>query len=194
MSSALREWRGTSGEVLDEIELVHRRVEGTGVGGRILTRQVNYAYATLIAAHFQGYCRAVHTEAARALAVTVLDSALASVFAGLLTEKRAVDRGNPTPRNLGRDFDRFGFGFWSHIEAADRRNRKRKEKLSQLCEWRNGITHADVSRKRAAGQLVPSEIDLSACRDWRRSIGALATSIDMVVFAQSQKLGCAKPW
>jgi hypothetical protein len=100
MSFALREWRGTSGEVLDEIELVHGRVEGTSVGRRILTRQVNYAYATLVAAHFQGYCRAVHTEAARALAVTVPDPALASVFAGLLTERRSVDRAIPRPATL----------------------------------------------------------------------------------------------
>jgi hypothetical protein len=193
-SAALEEWRGASREVLDEIELVHGRVEGTGAGRRVLTRQVNYAYAALTLAHFQRYCRALHTDATRALVAAVPDPALALVLGGLLTENRFLDKGNPTPSNLGRDFGRFGFKFWDEIEADDRRNKRRKAKLGQLCEWRNGTAHGDIPRKRASGQLVPRNLNLDACRDWRRVLGALAVSIDRVTAAQCQKLGCAKAW
>jgi hypothetical protein len=194
MSVALEEWNGPSRDALDEIELVHARVGGTGVGRRVLTQQVNYAYAALIAAHFQRYCRAVHTEAANALVSAVPDPALAEVLGGLLVARRSLDQGNPTPGNLSRDFSRFGFDLWSKVEADDRRNRRRKEKLGQLCQWRNGITHADIPRKRAEGHLIPNDLDLEACRGWRRSVGALAGSIDRVVARQCQELGEASPW
>lgn len=194
MSVALEEWDGPSGEVLDEIELVHGRVEGTGVGSRVLTEQVNYAYAALIAAHFQRYCRAVHTEAADALIAAMPGPALADVMGGLLVERRFLDRGNPTPANLNRDFARFGLELWPKVEADDHRNRKRKEKLEQLCHWRNGITHGDIPRKRAAGHLVPLDLNLETCEGWRRSLGALAGSIDRVLARQCQKLVGTRPW
>jgi hypothetical protein len=194
MSVALEEWRGPSREVLDEIELVHGRVEGTGVGRRVLTQQVNYAYAALILAHFQRYCRAVHTEAANALVAALPDLALTQVLGGYLVEHRFLDRSNPTPSNLSRDFARFGFKLWPELEAYDRRNRRRKEKLEQLCRWRNGIAHGDIPKKRAAGHLIPPDLNLRACRDWRRSLGALADSIDRVVAEQCQELGSTKSW
>jgi hypothetical protein len=53
MSAALDEWNGNSREALDDVEALYGRVEGTSAGSRMLTRQVNYAYATLILAHFQ---------------------------------------------------------------------------------------------------------------------------------------------
>lgn len=194
MSVALEEWLGPSREVLDEIELVHGRVEGTGVGRRILTQQVNYAYAALILAHFQRYCRSVHTEAADALVASVPDPNLVQVFAASLTERRFLDRGNPTPENLSRDFARFGFRLWPDLETDDRRSRRRRQKLEELCQWRNAITHGDIPRKRAAGQLVPQDLNLDTCRDWRRALGGLAASIDEATAARCQVLGRPKPW
>jgi hypothetical protein len=194
VSGALADWEGTSAGVLDEIELVHGKVEGTGVGRRVFTQQVNYAYAALIAAHFQSYCRALHTEATQVLVASVPDPGLAGVLEGLLTQNRLLDKGNPTPRNLGNDFARFGFKFWEAVEADNRHNAGRKKKLEQLCEWRNGIAHGDIARKRAEGKLVPATLKLATCRQWRRALGALSISIDKVVGAQCQNLGCAQPW
>jgi hypothetical protein len=194
MSVALEEWDGPSREALDEIELVHARVGGTGVGRRILTRQVNYAYAALILAHFQRYCRSVHTEATDALVASIPDPNLIQVFAASLTERRLLDRGNPTPENLSRDFARFGFRLWPDLEVDDRRNWRRRQKLEELCRWRNAITHGDIPQKRAAGQLVPRDLNLDTCRDWRRALRGLATSIDEATAARCQVLGRPKPW
>jgi len=194
VSGALEDWLGSSKEVLDEIELVHGKVEGTGAGRRVFTQQVNYAYAALIAAHFQRYCRALHTEATQVLVAAVSDPALAGVLEGLLTQNRLLDKGNPTPSNLGVDFGRFGFKFWEQVEGDDSRNAKRKAKLEHLCEWRNGIAHGDIGRKRAAGQLVPANLKLATCKQWRRALGGLAVSIDKVVAEQCENLGCEQPW
>lgn len=194
MSRSLEAWHGESSGQLDEIEVVHGKVEGTGVGRRVLTQQVNFAYAALVTAHFQRYCRSVHSEASQVIVATVSEEAIAGVLEGLLTENRVLDKGNPTPGNLGSDFRRFGFAFWDAVEEDDKRNARRKAKLEQLCEWRNGIAHGDISRKLAAERLVPERVTLDACKDWRRALNGLAVSIDKVVADQCENLGCSRPW
>jgi hypothetical protein len=188
MSAALEEWRAGSGEVFDEIELMHRTVEG------IVTRQLTYAYVMLISAHFQRYCRALHAEAAQVLVARIPDPGPAEVLEGLLVQNLRLDKGNPTPGNLGSDFARLGFKFWDAVEARDRRNRSRRTELERLCEWRNAIVHGDVARKRAAGRLVPRDLNLDTCRDWRRALGSLAFSLDRTISAHCKNLGCAEPW
>ncbi|MCW2981168.1 MAG: hypothetical protein JWO14_2895 [Solirubrobacterales bacterium] len=195
MSVALEEWRGASARALDEIESLHRLVEETSETAPALTRQINYAYAALTLAHFQRYCRAVHTEAVDALvAVMPGPAALARVLGGVMVERRFLDRGNPTPSNLDQDFMRFRFKLWPNVEADDGRNRRRKEKLTQLCEWRNAIAHGDISHRQAAGKLVPRELDFDTCRDWRRALEGLAISIDAVMATHCRVLGCSEPW
>jgi hypothetical protein len=195
MSVALEEWRGASARTLDELESLHRLVEETSPSAPALTRQIAYAYAALTLAHFQRYCRAVHTEAVDALVGEMPGSAeLARVLGGVMVERRFLDRGNPTPSNLEQDFMRFRFKLWPNVEADDERNRRRKEKLMQLCGWRNAIAHGDISRRQAAGKLVPRELDFEACRDWRRALDGLAVSIDAVTARHCRVLGRSEPW
>lgn len=195
MSVALEEWRGTSARALDEIESLHRLVEETSQSASALTRQITYAYAALTLAHFQRYCRAVHTEAVDALVVVMPGpAALTRVFGGVMVERRFLDRGNPTPSNLNQDFMRFRFKLWPSVEADDGRNRRRKEELTQLCAWRNAIVHGDISHRQAAGKLVPRELDFEICRGWRRALDGLAVSIDTVTAMGCQALGCSEPW
>ena len=194
MSAALDEWRGESDEVFDEIEFIVRSVDGAGVDRQTVTQQLNYAYAMLITAHFQRYCRDLHAEAAQVLVAQLPDPPLAEILEGLLAQNLRLDKGNPTPVNLGLDFARFGFRFWDAVEASDRRNKCRKADLERLCEWRNAIVHGDIAGKRAAGRLLPHTLNLDTCGDWRRAMGSLAFSIDRVISAHCKNLGCAEPW
>src|ERR1700761_3484243 len=100
MSATLHRWRGPSSEALDEIEMATSN------------KQLTYAFAVLLLAHFQRYCRAVHSAAAQSVALAVSDPALASVVVALLTRGRFLDRGNPNSLNLEPDFMRFDFGLW----------------------------------------------------------------------------------
>ena len=40
----------------------HLRVGGSQRGRRFATRQINYAYVTLLSSQFQGFCRDLHSE------------------------------------------------------------------------------------------------------------------------------------
>ena len=120
MSVALEEWRGESARALDEIDSLHRLAEAAPQRASALTDQIVYAYAALILAHFQRYCRGAHTEA------TTLSSTRCQAFREqrrprrLLAERRYLDRGNPTPSNLGRDFMPIRVQLWEAVDADDR--------------------------------------------------------------------------
>lgn len=194
MSASLLLWQGPAQEVFAELELAHRTVGGHGRGERLLTRQINYAYVTALAAQFQRYCRAVHTEVALALVAGVPDPRLAFVFETHLIQGRRLDRGNPNPANLGADFGRFGLDFWGAILDHGIRNERRRAKLETLIGWRNAIGHGDIGRKREKGELAPDEIRLDICRDWRSALGQLVFSIDDVLASHCETLGFPRPW
>jgi hypothetical protein len=49
-SYSLLRWNGERSDALDEIENAHAMVGGTERGRRFATQQINYSYATLLAA------------------------------------------------------------------------------------------------------------------------------------------------
>jgi hypothetical protein len=61
-SFALQEWQGVRSGQLDELDLAHGAVGGTGLGRRYATRQLNHAYTVAMASQFQGFCRDLHSE------------------------------------------------------------------------------------------------------------------------------------
>jgi hypothetical protein len=187
MSTSLHLWRDGAQDVFAELELAHRAVHGRGQ--RFLTRQITYAYVTALAAQFQRYCRAVHTETAQAIAGSMRDPTLARLVEDRLLEGRQLDRGNANVPNLGSDFGRFYFRLWDVVLAHDRRNRRRKAKLEALMRWRNAIGHGDVEQKHEEGVLVPLRINLKVCQEWNAALGGLVISIDEVLETHCEDLG-----
>src|SRR3954462_1751191 len=61
-SSALTYWISTRAGAFDEIENAHRSVGGTGRGRRYATQHINQSDAVILASHFQGFCRDLHSE------------------------------------------------------------------------------------------------------------------------------------
>lgn len=194
MSKSLTRWEAGGQEAFTEIENAHSAIEGTGRGRRFATQQVNYAFATSLAAQFQTYCRALHSEVTQVLVAGIGDPALARVLEGRLVEGRQLDRGNPNVPNLGGDFGRFGFQFWDAVRAHRKLNPGRKKKLEALIDWRNAIAHGDIERKRAARALEPTEVHLATCRDWKSALNQLVPSIDEVLADQCENLGRPRPW
>lgn len=188
------DWSTNAQSAFEEIENAHRAVGGSGPGRRTLTQQLNYSYVSLLAARFQGFSRALHSEAAAQIAALAGNETIVLLMQTLLTLNRDLDHGNATPDRLAKDFNRFGFDFWAEVEARDSRNAGRKERLANLIRWRNAIQHHDVEAKLAAGKLTPKRITLKECRRWRSALTSLAASVDGVVADQCQALGTPRLW
>src|SRR5687768_1571741 len=103
-STSYRRWAGARENALAEIEHAHTAVGGTGPGRRYATQQINQAYAVLLASHFQGFCRDLHSESIDHLIVAVSPARLQRVIRVELTQNRQLDRGNAQPGSIGADF------------------------------------------------------------------------------------------
>lgn len=191
-SRALVEWDGAARDAIDELRNAHRQVGGTGPGRRRLTQQINYAYVTLLAARFQGFARALHSQTAAVLAQGVTDATLAILFQESLTRNRKVDRGNATVGNVADDFARFGFDLWQAVDAAHPWNADRRQQFARLMKWRNAIVHDEIDRRLPT--LEPKRINLDVCRDWHRKLDNLAKSMDRVLADQCEAVGRPRPW
>jgi hypothetical protein len=121
-------------------------VGGSARGRRHATLQINYSYALLLSANFQGFCRDLHTEAALYLADRLMPTSLRHVWIKSFVLSRRLDTGNPNPGNLGSDFNRFGLDFWAGVHNLSPKNSRRRENLEELNSWRNAIAHHDFSR------------------------------------------------
>jgi hypothetical protein len=193
-STSLQDWQTDAAAAFEEIENAHRAVGGTKPGRRFVTQQLNYAYVTLLAARFQGFARALHTQTADAIAEGAHSQIFRVLLFDSLTHNRALDKQNAQPNSIAEDFDRFGLDIWKQVGEARKGNDERRKKLWALITWRNAIGHHDIDAKLAKGALNPVTINLSTCKSWRSALNVLAGSLDKVAADQCQALGLSRPW
>lgn len=175
---------------LDELELAHAAVGGTGPGLRAATRQLNHGYAVLVAAEFQGFCRDLHTEAAEAFAAGV-PAGHRDVVIHALTDGRQLDRGNATATTIRADFHRFNkFDVWA---AADRLadGRALRRGLEELNAWRNAVAHSDFEPARLGGTIL---LRVARVRRWRANCRRLARVLDRAAADELFARAGARPW
>jgi hypothetical protein len=192
-SKSLQDWRTDALAAFNEIENAHQAVGGTKPGRRFVTQQLNYAYVTLLAARFQGFARALHTQTADAIAAGAHNATYRALLRESLTHNRALERHNAQPNSIAEDFDRFGLDIWTQVDGARSGNDERRKKLWALVAWRNAITHDDIAAKLARGALEPATISLGTCRSWRSALNVLAGSLDKVTADRCQALGLPPP-
>ena len=101
-SVSYRVWRTSRAALLNQIETAHTAIGGSGPGRRYATQQINHAYVLLLAAEFQGFCRALHDECVEAI-LKVIPTTLSKVVETSLHLGRQLDRGNATPASIGSD-------------------------------------------------------------------------------------------
>jgi hypothetical protein len=116
-SIAYATWRSSRAKALNEIASGHAAVSGTRRGRRFRTQQFNHAYAVLLAAQFQGFCRDLHDECVdHILARLAPPPALQKVIQAELSRGRLLDRGNAQPSSIGADFGRFDITLWDEVK------------------------------------------------------------------------------
>jgi hypothetical protein len=136
-SKSLHEWQNNASGAFDEIENAHRAVGGTKPGRRLLTQQINYAYVTLLAARFQGFARALHTQTADVIAEGAHSGDYRVMLRESFTQNRALDKHNAQPHSIAEDFDRFGIDVWEEVEAVragERRATQQAEGIDRLAQ------------------------------------------------------------
>jgi hypothetical protein len=190
-SIALQHWRKDAHAALDQVADVHSALSGSGAGRRHAAQEIRHAYAVLLGAHFQRFCRDLHSEAVLYVVAAVAPPPLRHVFSVRLMEGRKLDRGNPNPANLGSDFGRFGFDFWAAVDRRDARNVTRRALLEQLSAWRNAIAHQDFDPMKL---VPPPPLRLAQVKVWRSACAALAHEFDRVIRDQLAIVVGKAPW
>lgn len=143
----------------------------------------------MLASHFQGFCRDLHSEAADALAQAASPAAVSLILRTQLVDNRQLDRGNAQPSSLGSDFGRFDLPLWDELRAHDARSERRSAQLMLLSRWRNAIAHQEFSKTGGKRSL-----NLASVRRFRSSCNGLANSMDAVLRAHLNRLTGANPW
>lgn len=189
-SHSLNRWSGERADALDEIESAHAIVGGTERGRRYATQQINYSFAALLSAHFQGFCRDLHSECIDHI-VAIVPAQLQVFLRAELIWNRSLGKGNPHPGAIGTDFNRLGIEFWTEVYALDSRNERRRELLQELIDWRNAIAHQDFDPVAPGG---PPTLHLAKVRGWRSAVAALARGFDQVMYNYLQALLGGDPW
>lgn len=190
-SVALHRWQTEGESQLDEIAAAHAAVGGSGRGRRYATQEINHAYAVLLASQFQRFCRDLHTEAVEHIVAHIAPRAIQPVLRTRLLEGRKLDQGNPNPSNLGSDFGRFGFTFWTMVRASNARSRIWQAQLEDLTTWRNAIAHQDFS---ASTLTPPPPLQLRHVERWRSACRSLSRQFDPIVRDQVSVLVGEPPW
>jgi hypothetical protein len=189
-SRALHFWLRDRSRALGEIEQAHRSVGVAGPGRRYATQQINHAYAVLLSAQFQGFCRDLHDESADRLVQSTTPANLWDTFKAALVWNRRLDTGNPNPGNIGSDFNRFDLIFWDDVRTVDARNHGRFHRLEELNRWRNAIAHQDFDPR----VLGPGLLRLEKVQGWRSACEGLAISFDRVLRVRLHRATGISPW
>ena len=191
-SISYAEWRSTRARALDEIARGHAAVSGTRRGRRFNTQQFNRAYAVMLAAQFQGFCRDLHDECVNHILATIAPPpGLQKIMFSELTRGRLLDRGNAQPGSIGADFGRFEVRFWDEVKAYDPRNATRMNLLEELNLWRNAIVHQDLDGSKLGGTTI---LRLQQVRRWRGACNRLARAFDEVMRRHLETLTGSTPW
>ena len=189
-SRSLQKWKTERTSELDEIETAHTAIGGSGRGRRYATQQVNHAYAVLLSSQFQGFCRDLHSECVDHLLQIIQPASLQVVLSAEFLLHRKLDKGNPTPSNLGADFNRFGLDFWREVNRIRQTNKDRQKRLDELNDWRNAIAHHDFATK-LGGR---ANLRLQEIRRFRSGCNALATDFDRVMAKYLAGVTGSVPW
>ena len=189
-SKSLKVWQRDRLPRLDEVEEAHRTIGGSGRGRRFATQQLNRAYAMLLSAEMQGFCRDLHTEAVGVLTAQVPDP-LQTLIRNNLLRGRQLDRGNVQPASLGSDFGQLELEVWPELIRRDSRNARRKEHLEMLNRWRNAIAHQTLESAELGGTTT---LRLIQVRRWRSSCNVLAEHLDGVMAYHLTSLLEEPPW
>ena len=194
-SHALTRWRTDRLTRLDRIEAQNVAVGAAVPPDPPLIDENLRGFVMLLAAHFQGYCRDLHTECIQAAAHAV-PAPMLYMFQALGERGRELARGNAKYSSIKDDFERFDFNLTDALTAdpalpaATRTaNASHITRVDHLNAWRNYAAHHNTVSPPVGGPFV-----LPTVQVWKNSCDALATELDRVMYNRLVTLTGAAPW
>lgn len=147
-----------------------------------------------LAAHFQLFCRDLHSDAADVL-VSAAPAGYRAMLNRAFTERRGLDRGTASAQTIRADFARLDLHLWAEAMAVSSRTGTRRARLEQLTVWRNAIAHQDfMFSAQQQALLMGSNLTLAWVRRWRGACDGLAQTFDKVAAAHVQTVTGRLPW
>jgi hypothetical protein len=142
------------------------------------------AYILLMSAHFQGFCRDLYTECTQIIA-SAMPPSFQPVIQKQFTTNLSLNQGNATEQAIVEDFSRVVIGL--DLRGADPHNGRRLGDLRDLNNLRNVAAH----HKPLAPASFPT---LATIRMWKNSCGALAASLDRILYNELSTILGHQPW
>jgi hypothetical protein len=189
-SRSLRKWQASGRKALDEFEAAHATAGRHG-RRRHSAQQINQAYVLLLSAHFQSFCRNLHTECVEHLVSSLVQAPARMIVRRRFMDNRKLDAGNPNPGNIGSDFERFEITFWPAVRTYDRRADSRQRALMGMNQWRNAIAHQDFAKPGVGGR---ERLRIGEVRQWRSACEFLAVDFERVMYHYLRDTTGIAPW
>jgi hypothetical protein len=153
-SVALQYWQNERLPRLGEVEAQLMASRSLAPPNPHLSEENVRGYIVLLSAHFQGFCRDLHSESSQ-IVVSPVRPNLQALIQAQFSTNCALDSGNPNLQNISKDFERFGF--MMEPAATDPGNPARLHDLSELNRWRNIAAHHGPVHRVSRGSSVLGE-------------------------------------
>ncbi len=188
-SAALAYWTADRTAGLDDIHAqCAAGLISTAPNARLADENLR-GYVMLVSAHFQGFCRDLHTECVQILSADpTLRPEVQAVIQFQSLAGRDLDGGNPRFEALRNDFNRFDLDLTAAL-AADPANAVRVTLLGHLNVWRNYVAHYKDTPPSQGGPFT-----LPTARAWQQACAGLAAELDRIIYDKLQTILKAPPW
>ena len=190
-SDALLAWQNDRLPRLVNVEADCLHLQALHAAAPARAQEFIRSYAVLLSSEFQGFCRKLHDECADKLIASVAPVSLQDMLRLQCVYGRKLETGNPNVGNLGADFNRFNFDFWTAVLAIAPSHTVRRHRLAMLNAWRNAIAHHDYDPVQLGGTTI---LTLVQVRDWRIDCDAFAVTFDTVLRNYLQATTSMLPW
>jgi hypothetical protein len=185
-SAALRRWQNDRLPSLIHVDTQCAASVAAIPANPALVEENYRGYVLLLAAHFQGFCRDLHTECAQIIASKVRPS-LEILFQSQFSTRRELDRSNANAKSIIEDFSRFGFAMKAQLDGIAGAAALKRD-LHDLNEWRNAAAHHNTTLPPGGPLTVP------LIQGWRNSCNSLATALDNILYTQLRARLRRQPW
>jgi hypothetical protein len=152
-------------------------------------------YVMLLAAHFQGYCRDLHTECVQS-AASAVPPAMRFMLQSVCQAARELDGKNAKYESIKADFERFDFSLTDALTVdpvlpapVRSANAAHITRINHLNAWRNYAAHQNQFPPKAGGPLA-----FATVRDWLSACEGFASELDRVMYNELHRLTGAAPW